>query len=106
MVKKVVIDNNNYHALIKLSRFTFEYIVGTKTHVDFNIGQKDLIFMEKIEQINPLYLEKIHKTMSSFIVADRKNKNGIKFNGHNFTYKKSQMITIDEIIRVYRKAQQ
>ena len=93
-------DTKIYHALIKKSKFKYEYIVGVD--IDNKICQYEIVFHESIVQVKDDYLIKIHKTMSSF--AKSCSKKSITFNDHEFVFKTNPNIALNTIIKLYRNS--
>ena len=93
-------DTKIYHALIKKSKFKYEYIVGVD--IDNKICQYDIVFHESIVQVKDDYLINIHNTMSSF--AKSYSKKSITFNDHEFVFKTNANISLNTIIKLYRNS--
>lgn len=90
------------HALIKRTKFKYEYVVGTKDEVGSKVASGDIIFMEDLGHIRDDYLEKIHHEMKLVVINEPKR--AITFNGNTFVYKKTPKTPLKNIINIYRTA--
>lgn len=90
----------NSHALIKRSKFKYEYIIGSTNNVGLSINNDDVIFCEEIAMINESYQQKINQQMRE-IVKDAKPRS-ITFDKNNFVLKTVEQSMFKKIVNVYK----
>ncbi len=93
-------DTKIYHALIKKSKFKYEYIVGF--NIDNRICQYDIVFHDSIVKVKDDHLTNIHRQMSEF--AKEVPNKAITFNEHGFVFKPNPNVSLNSIIKLYRNA--
>jgi hypothetical protein len=88
----------NAHALIKTSKFKYQYLVGTNAEVDKKLGNHDIIFHDQLDTITDDFQERITTKMK-----DKVGKH-IRHLNNGFTYKPNNEVELDEIIAIYATA--
>lgn len=88
----------NAHTLIKISKFKYQYLVGTSAEVDKKINNRDIIFYDQLDTISDDYQDRITTQMKDKVGKHiRHLKNG-------FTYKPNNEVELDEIVAIYTNA--
>lgn len=101
-VKPAVIptsDHHLYHALIKRSRYKYEYLVGSSIPVNGD----DIVFIQTINNVKDKYLDNVHAAMRD--IVSNEPRCGVTFNNNTFVFKPTATVSFEKIVRIYRHAQ-
>lgn len=88
----------NAHAIIKTSKFKYQYVIGTSSEVDKKLGEHDIIFHDQLNAIADDYQDRIATQMKDIVGKHIRHLN------NGFTYKPNNEVELDEIVAIYANA--
>lgn len=99
-ITTTTLDNTTSHALIKRSKFKYQYIIANTSSITHEINNDDVIFCEEVKQIKNDYLKNIADQMR-LIVKDAKPRS-ISFDKNTFVFKSTDQQLLKQIVSIYK----